>query len=154
MLGGRRMVSASLLGRSYRHLRRQRANASQAEQLPAAFNSRDEWSDCALPVRDQGQCGSCYSFATAAVVGERICIAKLERQKMAGGQLDSIRAESWKADEEEEAQQLQAELSGVKFDSENLVRRIKSVSERINATEKRFLSPKGAALPEVASVTK
>lgn len=92
-LGHVRGKSDSLEGRRYR---------GGNQVLPRVFSGRSEWPQCALPVRSQGTCGSCYSFATAALAGERICIAKekqalvntpqLLQRKRHGGSLRGVSA--------------------------------------------------------------
>jgi len=46
------------------------------KEFPPEYDSREAFPDCALPVRNQGVCGSCYAFATTSVVGERLCVKK------------------------------------------------------------------------------
>jgi len=50
--------------------------SSGLEQFPKEYNVRTEYPHCALPIRNQGQCGSCYAFAATAVVEERLCIER------------------------------------------------------------------------------
>merc|ERR1740133_293805 len=51
-----------------------RRSKARVADFPAAYNTREAYPECALPVQDQGGCGSCYAFAAASVVGERLCI--------------------------------------------------------------------------------
>lgn len=45
--------------------------------LPKSFDARDQWPTCRSlrEVRDQSNCGSCWAFATAEAITDRICIA-------------------------------------------------------------------------------
>lgn len=43
--------------------------------LPSDFNYKTKWPECAHPVRDQQQCGSCWAFAASEVFSDRMCIA-------------------------------------------------------------------------------
>jgi cathepsin B len=43
--------------------------------LPKEFDSRKQWPDCILPVRDQQHCGSCWAFSGTEVLQDRFCIA-------------------------------------------------------------------------------
>ncbi|CDW75739.1 cathepsin b [Stylonychia lemnae] len=42
--------------------------------IPQSFDARDVWPDCIHATRDQGQCGSCYAFAAAGMMSDRVCI--------------------------------------------------------------------------------
>ena len=42
--------------------------------LPHDFDSRKAFAGCIHPVRNQGQCGSCWTFATTGVISDRFCI--------------------------------------------------------------------------------
>ncbi len=42
--------------------------------LPDSFDSRQQWPNCIHPIRDQGQCGSCWAFAASEVLSDRFCI--------------------------------------------------------------------------------
>lgn len=44
--------------------------------LPTAFDSYKNWPQCAHPVMDQAQCGSCWAFSAASALTDRFCIAK------------------------------------------------------------------------------
>ncbi len=43
--------------------------------LPENFDSRQQWSNCIHPIRDQKSCGSCWAFAASEVLSDRLCIA-------------------------------------------------------------------------------
>jgi len=43
--------------------------------LPAVFNGLDAWpSGCVHPIRDQGNCGSCWAFSVSETLSDRGCI--------------------------------------------------------------------------------
>jgi len=39
------------------------------------FDSRTAWPSCVGPVRNQGQCGACWAFATVETFEDRLCVA-------------------------------------------------------------------------------
>jgi cathepsin B len=43
--------------------------------VPSYFNASEQWPGCIHPIRDQGQCGSCWAFAASEVLSDRTCIA-------------------------------------------------------------------------------
>lgn len=48
---------------------------SDDKDLPVEFDSRRQWEGCIHPIRDQGDCGSCWAFAASGVLSDRYCIA-------------------------------------------------------------------------------
>ena len=50
---------------------------------PTSFDSRVQWPNCIHPIRDQGQCGSCWAFAGSEALSDRFCIAS-------NGQVDVV----------------------------------------------------------------
>ena len=42
--------------------------------LPTSFDARTEWNSCIHGIRDQGSCGSCWAFSSAALLEDRFCI--------------------------------------------------------------------------------
>jgi len=44
--------------------------------LPDTFDARQKWGKCIHPIRDQGQCGSCWAFSSSEALSDRFCIAK------------------------------------------------------------------------------
>lgn len=45
------------------------------KNLPKEFDPRKQWPNCIHPIRNQGQCGSCWAFASAEALEDRYCIA-------------------------------------------------------------------------------
>jgi len=41
---------------------------------PEAFDAREKWPSCIHPVRNQGNCGSCWAFAATNQLSDRFCI--------------------------------------------------------------------------------
>jgi len=46
-----------------------------AIDVPASFDSRTQWPGFILPIANQAQCGSCWAFAAAEVLSDRLAIA-------------------------------------------------------------------------------
>ena len=53
--------------------------SEESPLLPTAFDSRERWPGCIHPIRDQGQCGSCWAFGTSEAFSDRLCIASAGR---------------------------------------------------------------------------
>ncbi|CAG2102782.1 unnamed protein product, partial [Medioppia subpectinata] len=52
--------------------------------LPESFDSRQQWPDCKSikEIRDQASCGSCWAFAVAEAISDRICVASGGKQQV------------------------------------------------------------------------
>jgi len=44
------------------------------ENLPATFDSRQQWPGCIGGILNQGECGSCWAFGTCETLSDRFCI--------------------------------------------------------------------------------
>lgn len=44
------------------------------KKIPSHFDSRSKWPHCIHPIRDQGECGSCWAFSASEVLSDRFCI--------------------------------------------------------------------------------
>ena len=44
------------------------------DNLPDNFDPHDKWPACIHPIRDQGQCGSCWAFGLVESISDRFCI--------------------------------------------------------------------------------
>jgi len=42
--------------------------------VPSSFDARTQWPGCVHPVRNQGQCGSCWAFGATESVEDRFCV--------------------------------------------------------------------------------
>ena len=51
--------------------------------LPSNFDLRDHHADCIHQVRNQGNCGSCWSFATSGMLADRCCMMSADHGLLA-----------------------------------------------------------------------
>lgn len=73
--GLRPSLFASANNSTARSLSLNRQQQQQQQHLPTHFDSRDKWSKCIAPIRNQEQCGSCWAFSSASMLSDRFCIA-------------------------------------------------------------------------------
>jgi len=67
---------------------------SLAKELPASFDSRTQWPECAFPVRQQEHCGSCWAFSGSSVLQDRFCIASKGQIKVVLSPQDMVSCDS------------------------------------------------------------
>lgn len=53
----------------------QQSEEDNYEGIPDQFDPRDSPVNCIHPIRDQGECGSCWAHAVTEVLSDRLCIA-------------------------------------------------------------------------------
>ena len=71
------MTSIKLrLGSSQEFSEAEEEERSLIASLPEEFDWREARPECISDVQAQGSCGSCYAFASAAMLAERNCISK------------------------------------------------------------------------------
>ncbi|KAF4735125.1 hypothetical protein FOZ63_025798, partial [Perkinsus olseni] len=72
----KRLCGSSFLNRT-ENLKEKVYPPEELRNLPASFDARDGFKDCAEVighVRDQSDCGSCWAFATTEAYNDRLCI--------------------------------------------------------------------------------
>jgi len=52
-----------------------KSHAAMNVEIPESFDARKQWPSFIHPIRDQAQCGSCWAFSGAEVLGDRFTIA-------------------------------------------------------------------------------
>ncbi|CBN78981.1 cathepsin B-like proteinase [Ectocarpus siliculosus] len=65
------------------------AQSSSDEDIPANFDAREAFPECASiigRVRDQSDCGSCWAFASTEAFNDRRCIAGIGKEDAAGAE--------------------------------------------------------------------
>lgn len=69
-------------------------NHSDIIELPKQFNANTQWPECALPIRNQEHCGSCWAFSAAEVLSDRFCIASQGKIKTVLSPQDMVSCDS------------------------------------------------------------
>jgi cathepsin B len=49
---------------------------------PSSFDAREKWGNCIHPIRDQGNCGSCWAHASTEALSDRFCISSNGEQNV------------------------------------------------------------------------
>lgn len=76
------------------HLLEDLDDHDRIKDLPKEFDSRKQWPDCVLGIRNQEHCGSCWAFSAASTLQDRFCIASKGKIKVVLSPQDMVSCDS------------------------------------------------------------